>query len=82
MLSNKCHTCLLKAFPYESGEMLNKMERETTRLPLFIVSLWIPVACLLCSIQNEDTLIGVQRTRGKAWEVTEVQGRVLDIQIS
>jgi hypothetical protein len=47
----------------------------------FIEAPWIPVACFVCSIQNENTHIGVQGTRGKAWEVREVQFKVLDIQI-
>jgi hypothetical protein len=47
----------------------------------FIVAAWIAVAHLLCSIQSENTQIDVQRTRGKAWEVREVQCKVLDVQI-
>jgi hypothetical protein len=77
----KCHTCLLKLFPCESGEMLKKMERETTRLPL-LYCCSMDSYCMYCVLHtNENTQRGVQRTRGKAWEVREVQCRVLDIKI-
>jgi hypothetical protein len=61
--------------------MLNKIERETTRLPL-LYSGSMDYCCMFFVLHtNENTQRGVQRTRGKTWEVREVQGRVLDVQI-